>query len=56
VVFATVNLPGSSVRHRNDHAAGVVLMFQADMWDTSEASLSGFDAPVRQIGTLAGSP
>jgi hypothetical protein len=23
------------------------------MWDTSEPSLSGFDAPVRQIGTLA---
>lgn len=34
-------------------AAGVVLAFQADMWDTSEASLSGFDSVVRQIGTLA---
>jgi hypothetical protein len=35
------------------HAAGVVLMFQADMWDTAEPTLSGFDALVTQIGTLA---
>ena len=35
------------------HAAGVVLMFQADMWDTAEPTLSGFDALVLQIGRLA---
>jgi hypothetical protein len=35
------------------HAAGVVLFFQADMWDTSEPTLSGFDALVQQIGNLA---
>ena len=36
-----------------DHdAAAVVLLFQADMWDPTSA-LSGFDALVRQIGTLA---
>jgi hypothetical protein len=34
-------------------AAGVVLLFQADMWDPAEPSLSGFDAVVQQIGTLA---
>jgi len=34
-------------------AAGVVLAFQADMWDPSEPTLSGFDAIVQQIGTLA---
>lgn len=34
-------------------AAGVVLMFQADMWDPAEPSLSGFDALVRQIGARA---
>jgi hypothetical protein len=34
-------------------AAGVVLAFQADMWDPTEPSLSGFDALVRQIGTRA---
>jgi hypothetical protein len=34
-------------------AAGVVLLFQADMWDPAEPSLSGFDALVRQIGTLS---
>lgn len=28
-------------------------MFQADMWDPAEPSLSGFDALVRQIGTRA---
>ena len=33
-------------------AAGVVLMFQADMWDKKE-ELSGYDALVIQIGTLA---
>ena len=36
---------------RNSRA--VVLAFQADMWDTSEPSLTGFDALVTQIGTLA---
>ena len=35
------------------HAVGVVLLFQADMWDTAEPTLSGFDALVHQIGTLA---
>ena len=34
-------------------AAGVVLMLQADMWDPSEPSLSGFDALVQQIGARA---
>jgi len=34
-------------------AAGVVLMFQADMWDPAEPTLSGFDALVVQIGTRA---
>jgi len=33
-------------------AAGVVLLFQADMWDPTSA-LSGFDDLVRQIGRLA---
>ena len=33
-------------------AAGVVLLFQADMWDATSA-LSGFDGIVRQIGLLA---
>lgn len=33
-------------------AAGVVLLFQADMWDATSA-LSGFDDVVRQIGLLA---
>jgi hypothetical protein len=33
-------------------AAGVVLAFQADMWDSSEPTLAGFDAIVQQIGTL----
>lgn len=35
------------------NAAGVVLAFQADMWDTTEPTLAGFDAYVEQIGTLA---
>jgi len=34
-------------------AAGVVLAFQADMWDPAEPTLSGFDALVQQIGTRA---
>ena len=33
-------------------AAGVVLLFQADMWDATSA-LSGFDDVVRHIGALA---
>jgi len=40
-------------RARATHAAGVVLMFQADMWDQAEPTLAGYDALVRQIGTLA---
>src|SRR5262249_30552041 len=35
-----------------NNAAGVVLLFQADMWDTT-ASLSGFDTVVVRIGNLA---
>jgi len=31
----------------------VVLLFQADMWDTAEPTLAGYDALVLQIGTLA---
>jgi hypothetical protein len=38
---------------RRTHAAGVILLFQADMWDTAEPTLSGYDALVEQIGTLA---
>ena len=37
--------------HQNN-AAGVVLAFQADMWDVT-AALNGFDDIVRHIGTLA---
>jgi hypothetical protein len=33
-------------------APGIVLMFQADMWDATSA-LSGFDDIVKQIGDLA---
>jgi hypothetical protein len=36
-------------------AAGVVLMFQADMWDPTEPTLGGFDALVQQIGARAAS-
>jgi hypothetical protein len=35
------------------HAGGVILLFQADMWDTAEPTLIGFDALVQQIGNLA---
>ncbi len=35
------------------HAAGVVLLTQADMWDGTGATLGGYDALVEQIGTLA---
>jgi hypothetical protein len=35
------------------HAKGVVLLFQADMWDPAEPTLTGFDDLVQQIGTLA---
>jgi hypothetical protein len=38
---------------KKTHAGGVVLLFQADMWDTAEPTLSGFDALVQQIGSLA---
>ena len=34
-------------------ARGVVLAFQADMWDPAEPVWNGFDALVEQIGTLA---
>jgi len=36
----------------SNNAAGVVLMFQADMWDATSA-LSGFDNLVSQIGSLS---
>jgi len=39
---------------RANDAAGVVLMFQADMWDATSA-LSGFDDIVKHIGNLAAS-
>jgi hypothetical protein len=38
---------------RQRHAAGVVLAFQADMWDPAEPTLTGYDALVQQIGALA---
>jgi hypothetical protein len=34
-------------------AAGVAIFFQADMWDPAEPTLTGFDALVTQIGSLA---
>jgi len=37
---------------RDNNAAGVVLAFQADMWDATSA-LSGFDDVVQHIGKLA---
>jgi hypothetical protein len=40
-------------RAEQTHAAGVILMFQADMWDPAEPTLTGFDALVQQIGTLS---
>jgi hypothetical protein len=35
------------------NAQGVVLLFQADMWDPAEPTLTGFDELVQQIGNLA---
>jgi hypothetical protein len=35
------------------HAAGLVLLIQADMWDGTQATLGGYDALVEQVGTLA---
>jgi len=35
------------------HASGVVLAFQADMWDAAAPTLTGYDALVTQIGNLA---
>jgi hypothetical protein len=40
---------------REEKASAVVLVFQADMWDTAEPTLSGYDALVQQIGRLAAS-
>ena len=37
----------------DNDAQGVVVMMQADMWDTLEPSLSGFDGYVQQLGTRA---
>jgi hypothetical protein len=38
---------------KKTHAKGVVLLFQADMWDPAEPTLTGFDAIVPQIGNWA---
>jgi hypothetical protein len=40
-------------RATKTNARGVVLAFQADMWDPAEPTLNGFDKLVEQIGTLA---
>jgi hypothetical protein len=40
-------------RATRTNARGVVLAFQADMWDPAEPTLSGFDQLVEQIGTLS---
>jgi len=40
-------------RATRTNARGLVLAFQADMWDPAEPTLSGFDKLVEQIGTLA---
>lgn len=40
-------------RATRTNARGLVLAFQADMWDPAEPTLSGFDQLVEQIGTLA---
>jgi hypothetical protein len=34
-------------------APGIILLFQADMWDATQATLTGFDALVQQIGAAA---
>lgn len=38
---------------REEKSSAVVLIFQADMWDTAEPTLTGYDALVEQIGRLA---
>ena len=38
---------------KSENASAVVLMFQADMWDTAEPTLAGYDALVEQIGRLS---
>jgi hypothetical protein len=38
---------------KRTRASGVILLFQADMWDTAEPTLAGFDALVQQIGAAA---
>jgi hypothetical protein len=40
-------------RATRNNARGLVLAFQADMWDPAEPTLTGFDKLVVQIGTLA---
>jgi hypothetical protein len=40
-------------RASRTQARGVVLAFQADMWDPAEPTWTGFDKLVEQIGTLA---
>jgi hypothetical protein len=46
-------LNAAFARAEQTQAAAVVLLFQADMWDTAEPTLSGYDALVQQIGGLA---
>jgi hypothetical protein len=38
---------------KRTHAAGVILLIQADMWDGTRETLGGYDALVTQIGNLA---
>jgi hypothetical protein len=40
-------------RATRSNARGLVLAFQADMWDPAEPTLNGFDELVQQIGTLS---
>ena len=44
---------GAFRQAHDEKAEAVVLIFQADMWDTAEPTLSGFDALVEQIGRSA---
>jgi len=38
---------------KSTHAPGIILLFQADMWDATQPTLTGFDALVQQIGAAA---
>lgn len=46
-------IAGTFEQAREEKAAAVVLIFQADMWDTAEPTLAGYDALVEQIGRLS---